>query len=237
RELGKPATIDGDTLFMIASNTKALTTLLLARLVDQKKLDWTTHVTEILPQFKLGDADTTRQVEVEHLICACTGMPRQDLEMIFQSAGVTPEAELKVLGTMQPTTKFGEKFQYSNLMAAAAGFAAGHVLYPSRDLGAAYDAAMQSQVFDPLGMSATTFETKRALGANHAMPHGYDVDGKTERASMGINEGIMPVRPAGAAWSNVNDMLRYVQMELNKGVLPDGKRYISESALLARRDP
>ena len=35
RELGKPEKVDGDTLFMIASNTKAMTTLLLARLVDE----------------------------------------------------------------------------------------------------------------------------------------------------------------------------------------------------------
>ena len=45
RELGKPAKVDADTLFMIASNTKALTTLLLAKLVDEGKLTWDTPVT------------------------------------------------------------------------------------------------------------------------------------------------------------------------------------------------
>jgi CubicO group peptidase (beta-lactamase class C family) len=48
---------------------------------------------------------------------------------------------------------------------------------------------------------------------------------------------VYPARPAGAAWSNINDMLRYVQMELAKGILQEGKRYISESALLMRREP
>src|SRR5204863_251310 len=84
-------------------------------------------------------------------------------------------AELATFGTMQPTSKFGEMFQYSNPMAAAAGFIAGHVLYPDLELGAAYDRAMQSNVFDPLGMTSTTFDFKRALAGDHAMPHAPDV--------------------------------------------------------------
>lgn len=235
RELGKPDKVDGDTLFMIASNTKAMTTLMLARLVEQGKFGWDTPVTQLLPTFKLGDADTTRQVKVEHLICACTGLPRQDLEWLLQSEGSTPESVMKTLATMQPTSKFGELFQYSNPMAAAAGFAGGHVLYPDKELGAAYDAAMQSQVFDPLGMTSTTFDYAKAQRGDHAAPHGTDVDGKTVRASMDLNYTIIPARPAGAAWSSVNDVLKYVQMELGNGVLPDGKRYIGEAPLLERR--
>ena len=110
---------------MIASNTKALTTLLLAKLVDEHRLTWDTPVTQLFPRFRLGDADTTRSVLVKHLICACTGMPRQDLEWLFEYGKMTPESSLALLGTMQPTSKFGELFQYSNLMAAAAGYTAG----------------------------------------------------------------------------------------------------------------
>ena len=235
RALGKPDKVDGDTLFMIASNTKAMTTLMLAKLVAEGKFGWDTPVTQILPEFKLGDADTTRQVLVKHLICACTGLPRQDMEWLFQSEGATPESVMKTLATMQPTSKFGELFQYSNPMAAAAGFAGGHVLYPDKEFGAAYDAAMQSQVFDPLGMKSTTFDYAKAMRGDHAMPHGLDVDGKTVPASMDLNYTIVPARPAGAAWSSVNDVLRYVQMELDKGLLPDGKRYVDEAPLLERR--
>lgn len=237
REIGKREPIDGDTLFMIASNTKALTTLMLARLVDQKKFDWDTPVVKVMPSFRLGDADTTKQVRVRHLICACTGMPRQDMEWVLNSSNATPETVMKSLAGMQPTSKFGELFQYSNLMAAAAGYMGGHVLYPDMELGAAYDLAMQKQVFDPLGMRQTTFDYDRALLGNHATPHGLDVDGHTAVAGMGINDSIRPARPAGAAWSAVNDMLHYVQMELAEGTLPDGSRYVSKAALLERRKP
>ena len=144
RELGKPEAVDADTLFMIASNNKALTTLLLAKEVDAGKFGWNTPVTEVLPSFRLGDADTTRKVQVKHLVCACTGLPRQDMETLFNSESTTPDSIMATLATMQPTSRFGELYQYSNSMAAAAGFMGGHVLYPDLELGAAYDKAMQT---------------------------------------------------------------------------------------------
>ncbi len=237
RELGKKKKINADTLFMIASNTKAMTTLLLGKLVDEKKLTWDTPVTTLLPSFKLGDEETTRQVKVKHLICACTGLPRQDFEWIFEFGKITPKGAVELLASMQPTSKFGEIFQYSNLLAGAAGFIGGHVAYPKLELGAAYDKAMQTRVFNPLRMKATTFNYKAALSRNHAMPHSHDVDGKPARSVMDFNYGAIPVRPAGAAWSNVRDVLSYVSMELAEGKLPGGKSYISRDVLFARRDP
>lgn len=236
RELGKPGKVDGDTKFMIASNTKALATLMLAKLVDAKKITWDTKATALLPSFKLGDADTTSKVEVKHLICACTGLPRQDFEWLFQWAGVTPAKVMETLGTMQPTSKFGELFQYSNPLAAAAGFIGGHVANPSLELGAAFDKAMQSLVFGPLKMNATTFDFKKGSSGNAAVPHSQDVDGKTSLAIAKVNTSIVPVRPAGGAWSSIKDMLKYVQMELAEGTV-DGKPYIGKDALLARRAP
>ncbi|MDJ0765405.1 MAG: serine hydrolase domain-containing protein [Myxococcota bacterium] len=237
RELGKKKKVNANTLFMIASNTKALTSLLLAKLVDEKKLTWETPVTRLLPSFKLGDADTTSQVKVKHLVCACTGLPRQDYEWIFQYEGVTPEDALATLATMQPTSGFGEMFQYSNPMVGAGGFVGGHVAFSKLDLGAAYDKAMQTRVFDPLKMRSTTFNYAKALRGNVAIPHASDIDGNQAHAEMAINYAVIPVRPAGAAWSNVRDMLAYIAMELAEGSTPGGKQYVSKEALLARRTP
>jgi CubicO group peptidase (beta-lactamase class C family) len=237
RELGGKAPVDGDTLYLIASNTKAMTTLMLAKLVDENKLAWDTPVTSLLPSFKLGSAETTSQVQVKHLICACTGLPRQDLEWIFEFKNATPETAMATLATIQPTSKFGEMFQYSNSLAGAAGFVGGHVAFPKLELGAAYDRAMQTRVFDPLGMTASTFDFKRALRANHAGAHSTDIDGKPAVGVMGLNYAVIPLRPAGGAWSSVRDVLKYVQMELANGALPGGKRYIGAEALLARRAP
>ena len=237
RELGRPQPVDASTLFLAASNTKALTTLLLARLVDAGKLDWEQPVVEVYPGFKLGDPDTTRQVRIKHLVCACTGLPRQDLEWLLEYEKATAASSMALLGTMQPTSRFGEVFQYSNLLAAAAGYVAAHVLYPDLELGAAYDRAMRSEVFLPLGMRATTLDFSRALKGNHASPHGEDVDGRQQAARVDPNRSIIPVRPAGGVWTSAHDLTRYLQMELAGGRLADGKRLVSEENLLARRRP
>jgi len=237
RELGKPERVDENTLFMAASNTKGMTTLLLSELVDEKKLKWDQPVIDVYPSFKLGDAETTQKVLVKNLVCACTGLPRQDLEWIFEFKNATPESSLALLGTMQPTSKFGEVFQYSNLMAAAAGYIGAHLVYPNQQLGTAYDEAMQKKIFDPLGMKSTTFDYARALAGNHASPHGDDVDGKPTVASMAFNYSVVPARPAGGVWTSAGDLIRYVQLELALGKLPNGKQLVSAENLLARRAP
>ena len=237
RELGKPERVDENTLFMAASNTKGMTTLLLSELVDEKKLRWDEPVTEAYPKFKLGDANTTKKVLIKNLICACTGLPRQDMEWMFEFKNATPESSLALLGTMQPTSKFGEVFQYSNLMAAAAGYIGAHLVYPNKELGAAYDEAMQRKIFDPLGMKSTTFDMARALHGNHASPHGDDVDGKPSVANIAFDYSVMPHRPAGGVWTSAHDLIHYVQLELAQGKLPDGKQLVSAENLLARRAP
>lgn len=237
KELGKPEPVGADTLFIAASNTKALTTLLLAELVDEGKMRWDQPVTELYPGFRLGDDATTRQVLVKNLICACTGMPRQDLEWLLEYRNETPLTALKLLGTMQPTSRFGEVFQYSNLMAAAAGFIGGSKAVPGKELGAAYDEAMRTRVFGPLGMTTTTFDFAQALKGDVAQPHGEDVDGVERRARMDLNYSVVPVRPAGGVWTSARELAKYVEMELARGLLPGGKRLVSTENLLARYQP
>ena len=235
--LGKPEPVDADTLFIAASNTKAMTTLLLAELVDEKKLRWDQPVTEVYPTFRLGNAETTRQVLVQHLMCACTGMPRQDLEWLFNYATATPASSLASLAAMQPTSRFGEAYQYSNVMAGAAGYVGASVVNPGQELGAAYDAAMRSKVFGPLGMTRTTFDFATAMSGNFASPHGDDVDGKTTLARMDNNYSVVPLRPAGGMWTSARDLSKYLQMELALGTLPDGNRLVSQESLRERRRP
>jgi CubicO group peptidase (beta-lactamase class C family) len=237
KELGKPDPVGADTLFIAASNTKALTTLLLAQLVDEGKMRWDQPVVELFPAFELGDDATTKQVQVQHLICACTGMPRQDMEWLFEYRNETPASAMKLLGTMRPTSRFGEVFQYSNLMAAAAGFIGGSKSMPGKEWGEAYDEAMRTKVFEPLGMTSTTFDFAQALKGDVAQPHGDDVNGNVVRARMDLNYSVVPVRPAGGVWTSPRELARYVEMELAKGVLPSGKRLVSQENLLARYKP
>jgi CubicO group peptidase (beta-lactamase class C family) len=82
---------------MIGSITKPLTTLLQARVVDEGLLSWQTPLKKILPSFEIADASTTSQFELQHTACACTGMPRRDLDFIFEFEDILPEERIKQL--------------------------------------------------------------------------------------------------------------------------------------------
>lgn len=237
REQGKPTPVDGDTLFMAASNTKAMTTALLARAVDAGKLRWDQPAADAYPGFKLADPDVTKSVLIKHLVCACTGMPRQDLEWLFADGRAPARTTFDQLGAMKPTSKFGEVFQYSNLMVGAGGFIAAAALKPGKEVGAAYDESMQQLLFGPLGMKNTTFDYAKVMRGNHAMPHGDAFDGSTRRASMDLNYTILPARPAGAVWTSPRDFSQWVLMELAKGRGPDGQPVISETNWAERYKP
>jgi CubicO group peptidase (beta-lactamase class C family) len=238
RDVKTGAPVDAHTRFMIASNTKGMSTLLLARLADQGKLKWDEKVTDVYPDFRLGSPETTAKVEMRHLVCACTGVPRKDFEWVFNASPETPASTtFTQLAATEPTSKFGEVFQYNNLMASAAGYIGGHLLYPQMELGAAYDRAMQEQIFDPLGMADTTFDYHAALSGDHAAAYADTIDGTLADADVALNSEILPYRPAGGAWSSPHDMIAYVRDELNEGKLPNGEVFVSRANLLERRKP
>lgn len=237
REAGKAEPVDADTLFNVASIGKPWTTLMLARQVADGRFSWDSPVRSLWPEFALGNEKTTDDVRVRHLVCACTGMPRNDYGWLFEGENSTPKSIMEALAHSQPTSDFGDTYQYSNLMAAAGGFFGGRMLYPKEELGEAYDRAMQELVFVPLQMTSTTPDFERALAGNHAAGHALDVDGKIAIASQGLNLASISTRPSGNHWSNVSDILKYIQMELAGGTLPAGARYIDEGALRARAMP
>ena len=138
---------------------------------------------------------------------------------------------------MKPTTDFGALYQYSNPLASAAGYIGARTIKPEGDLGQAYDDVMRDKVFRPLGMNRTTFSFDEALRTDHASPHSLDMSLRNVPIDMRLNHSIIPVRPAGGAWSSVRDYARYVRLELARGRLPDGTTFVTEKNLLARRAP
>jgi CubicO group peptidase (beta-lactamase class C family) len=237
RALGSEEPVTPDTLFLMGSITKSMTTMMQATLVDAGVLAWDTPVTRALPGFALGDPELTSQLVMWHMSCACTGMPQQDLETLFEFGSVSPEQRVASMRTMKPTARLGETYQYSNLMVTAGGYAAAHAFDPGRSFGDAYDAVMQRNVFEPIGMSSTTFDFGVAERADHAMPHAAAIDGVTHALPLAVEHMVVPIRPAGGAWSSARDMARYVMTEMAGGVSPDGTRVVSEVNLLERRKP
>lgn len=235
KALGSPDPVDANSKFMIASNTKGMATLLLSILADDGKLDWEQRVVDLYPDFRLGNDEVTKSVLVRHLVCACTGLPRKDYAFILAEPGAPASDTFTQLAVTTPTSKFGELFQYNNLMASAAGYLGGYLSHPETELGAAFDRAMDERIFKPLGMNNTTFAFERGMAGNWAQPHGLGLDGKVALLSNDFNATVFPHRPAGGAFSTAADMARFVQLELSKGLAPGGSRIVSTENIVERR--
>jgi CubicO group peptidase (beta-lactamase class C family) len=236
RELGGNEPVTPATLFMIGSMTKPLTSLMMARLVDARKFAWDTPITKLMPSFALDDPAATARVTMGHTVCACTGLPRWDMEFIFESTGSTPASRIELVRAMKPTTGFGETFQYSNLMVASGGYVAAMTATGQKDLRRAYAEAMAAEVLRPLGMTSTVLDLDTARKREHARPHGRTLTFETQAIPTEYERGVDSVMPAGGAWSTVGDISRWLLLELQDGKL-DGKQVVSETNLLARRKP
>ncbi len=230
--IGSSEPVRPETRFMIGSNTKPLTTLMMARLVARGNFDWSTPVTKLLPDFALADPELTRRLEMRHTVAASTGMPPRNMDMIFKFKGVTPEQRLAEMKQMKPTTGFGETFQYSNYMVALGGYAAARSFRRENSLGEAYEQAMQELVFGPLGMERTGFH--EGHGKDWASPHAIGFEGSCELLDPTMERFVAAVAPAGGVWSSAKDMARYLLLELNRGRLPGGEQLLPEDGLVER---
>ena len=72
--IDKKQKVDANTLFAVASNSKAFTAASLAQLVDQKKIKWTDKVVDYLPYFKMYDDYVTQQFTIEDLLSHRSGL-------------------------------------------------------------------------------------------------------------------------------------------------------------------
>lgn len=229
--------VTGDTRMMIGSVTKTMTTLLMAQAVDAGAFSWDTPVVVIDPGFAVADPDITAQITMANLVCACTGVPRRDYEMIY-NGDLTADDILAQIETFEFFTGFGETFQYSNQLVAAGGYEIARALDPAAgDLLAAYVAAVQQGIFDPVGMPRTTFDFDAVLAdADYAIPYGSGLDGVVP-LEVDAERFLLAVAPAGAVWSTANDMGRYLAAITEGGVTADGTRIVSAENLARTQQP
>lgn len=211
---GSGQRIDADTLFKIASNTKAMTTGVLARLVDQGKLQWDDPVTRYLPQFRMADPWVTRNMQVRDLLIhnSGLGLGAGDLMLWPEPNDFTRADIIAGLAHLQPTHSFRAHYAYDNLMYVVAGEVA------AAAGGKPYDQLVREQVFVPLGLSRCQVGAfdRDAVG-NLAQPHmlqdGRNVVVREDPAWVPDS----PSMSAGGIRCSVRDMARWVRMWLDDG--------------------
>jgi CubicO group peptidase (beta-lactamase class C family) len=173
RELGQPGKVDADTLFAIASNTKAFTTAALAILVDEGKLHWDDKVIDYLPEFRLYDAYVTREFTIRDLVThrSGLGLGAGDL-LFFPNSDFTTRDVTLALRYLKPASGFRAEYAYDNNLYVVAG-----ELIPAIT-GQSWADFVTTRILEPLHMDpCVAMPDKVADHGNQASPHAL-VEGK-----------------------------------------------------------
>jgi CubicO group peptidase (beta-lactamase class C family) len=203
-EPGKP--IDTDTLFEIASNSKSMTSTLLARLVEEGKLHWDDPVTKYLPSFRMYDPWVTANMQVGDLLVHHSGLPEGggDLMLWPEPNEFTPQDVVHGLRYLKPAYSFRAGYGYDNTLYIVAGqvaAAAGGLPYPT---------LMRREVFQPLGMTRCQIGTwNRYQVGNVARPHLWEDGRFVEAPVTGPLVPAATMDAAGGVRCSLNDMLTW----------------------------
>ena len=218
--LAKKTKVDGNTLFAIASNSKAFTASAIAQLVDEKKIKWTDKVIDYLPYFKLYDDYTTNNTTIEDLLCHRNGLKTFSGDLLWYGTTLTEKEIINSQQYLKPTTNFRTQFGYSNIQFIAAGKIVEKVTDTT------WVDYVSTHFLKPLKMDRTLTSTNQVSDAtNIATPYFYE-DGNYNALDW-VNWDNMA--PAGALISSVNDYAKWLMLNINKGTFEDVK-YISKGS-------
>lgn len=217
RELGKDAPVDQNTLFAIASNSKAFTTASLAILVDEKKLAWDDKVSKYLPHFQLYDPWVTSELTVRDLVTHRVGLDTFSGDLLWYETKYSPDEILRHVRYLKPVSSFRTRFGYQNLMFIAAGKVVEKVS------GKSWCSFVTERILTPLGMSRTTCSVNNLPDDNAAWPHN-ESGGTLRRLHRGNVDGSSS---AAALNSSVGDLSKWVRTQLARGKF-EGRQIFSE---------
>jgi CubicO group peptidase (beta-lactamase class C family) len=216
RELGKDAPVDPNTVFAIASNSKAFTTASLAILVDEKKLAWDDKVSKYLPDFQMYDPWVTSELTVRDLVTHRVGLDTFSGDLLWYETTYSPNEILRRTRHLKPVSSFRTRYGYQNLMFIAAGKVV------EKASGKTWFAFVTERILTPLGMARTTCSVKD-LPDNAAWPHN-ESGGALRRLHRGNVDGSYA---AAALNSSVVDLSKWVRTQLGRGKF-EGKQIFTE---------
>ena len=216
RELGKTEPVDENTVFAIASNSKAFTTAGLAMLVDEKKLAWDDKVSKYLPDFQMYDPWVTSELTIRDLVTHRVGLDTFSGDLLWYETNFSSDEILGRVRYLKPVSSFRTRYGYQNLMFIAAGRVIEKVS------GRSWCDFVKERILTPLGMSRTTCSIN-GLTTNAAMPHN-ESGGSLRVLHRGNVDGAMS---AAGLNSSVADLAKWIRTQLGKGKF-EGKQIFSE---------
>lgn len=208
-EVGKNEKPDSNTLYAIASNSKAFTAALIGMLVQEGKLSWDDKVKAYLPYFEVYDPWVTKEITIRDLLSHRVGLGTFSGDVIWYKSNLSAEEIVKGAKYLPKAFDFRDGYGYSNVMYIAAGEVIRKVT------GKPWHEVVKERILNPLGMNRTvTSPDKLSSVGNFATPHGRK-DGVNFPIAW---ENWEEIGALGGLISSVNDVSKWMIFTLDKGI-------------------
>ena len=221
RSLNSGLPVDENTLFGIASNSKAFTAFALGLLVDEGKISWDDKVRKWIPEFKLYSPYVTEEFTIRDLLThrSGLGLGAGDLMLFPDSSDFELNDILYNLQFLKQVSGFRTKFDYDNNLYIVAGEIV------KRSSGMSWDDFVESRIMQPIGMNKSACSYGRLKDKTDVIEAHAEVEGKVKviaRGSMKIGHS------AGGINSSISDLSKWVLLLLDQGKYgPDHKQLYS----------
>lgn len=214
--------VTAETVFPIASCTKAFTAMTLGLLVDEGKLNWDRPIREILPSFQLQDQWATEKMTARDLLTHRSGLPRHD--WLWYASNFDRRDVFRRLRYLEPSRSFRSTFQYQNMMYMVAGILVEEIT------GMSWEKFVQTRIFEPLGMNHSNLSTEVTQKlANFASPYIYQKEQLKKIPFFKADGENDAIGPAGNINSCVQDMTLWLKLHLNGGKLEEQPFILAET--------
>lgn len=221
RSLNTGKKVDENTLFGIASNSKAFTTAAIGILSDEGKLKLDDKVTDYIPEFKLYDPYVTAEFTIRDLLThrSGLGLGAGDLMDFPDSTDFTLKDVIHNLRYLKPVSSFRSKYDYDNQLYKVAG----EII--ARVSGMSWEEFIESRIMKPLQMMHSSASYQRIKDYSNVVDAHSPVEGKVVVIPRYLS---ITGNAAGGIYSSVNDLSKWVIMQMNNGKYGDGKQLFSE---------
>jgi len=208
REIGKPDKVDENTLFMIASNTKAYTATAVTLLAYQRRMSLDDKVSKFIPGYKLYDSLASANVTVRDILCHRIGFLTFQSDFLNWDCNMSRKDLMMNMRTVKPMYGFRTRFGYCNM-----GFVtAGEVIPAVTDTS--WADFLKYHIFMPLNMSRTTTRNIDIVNdKNAAKPYTW-YGGKLVPIPY---DSVDNIAPCGGINSCVKDIANWIIMQLDSG--------------------
>jgi CubicO group peptidase (beta-lactamase class C family) len=216
RSLNTHLPVDENTLFGIASNSKAFTAAALGILVDEGKLNWNDRVIDYIPEFRLYNYYVTEAFTIKDLLTHRSGMGlgAGDL-MIWPDSGTFSTKEMIYnLRFLKPVSDFRTKYDYDNLLYVVAGEVV------ARISGMSWEEFIETWIMQPLGMNSSAASFSRLKDKSNVIDAHAVVN---NRISVVPHDFAEWADPAGGIWSNITDLAKWTIMHMDSAKYGENK--------------